>query len=76
MKILDAVDELVNQCLVEQSGLFEDIGMYLYRIPLSTFPGQSVIIGVNEGTEYFDAVWTVGCVTPEYLSAFQISDLL
>jgi hypothetical protein len=75
MKILNDVNELVQQCLIEQSGLFEDLAMYVYAKPIGTLPGETIEIGVNERLPYFDAVWTVAGIAPQYLS-FQLDDLL
>lgn len=75
MKILDDVNEFVNQSLVEQSGLFEDLAVYLYRIPLLSIPCEPVVLGINERLPYFDAVWSVAGIGPQYLS-FQLDDLI
>lgn len=65
----------MQQSFIEESGLLEDFGMYVYAKPMPTLPSETIEIGVNERLPYFDAVWTVTGVTPQYLS-FHLDDLL
>lgn len=75
MKILDDVHHLMQQSFIEECGHLEDLTMYFYPETAFTIPGQPVVPWIHEGLEYFDAVWSISSVSPQYL-AVTFMDLL
>lgn len=75
MKILDDVTELMQEGFIQEGGLLEDFTIYFNPVTPFTFPCEPVVLGINERLPYFDAVWSVAGIGPQYLS-FQLDDLI
>lgn len=75
MDVLDYVDELMQECFVQQGGLLEDLSINLYDVALPAIPCEAVVLGIYGRPQYFDTVRAIRGITPDLLS-FQFEDLL